>query len=323
MRRKAPAMVNANRPQLWNPDTAASVSMYNDWFLSKAPQTFRQERDKCINDIGVFLKDTDFCRKVTVKILQKSPKYVTLLRMMCAPPIARDRLAGLGGIKSSVLKGIESGTSPKDAPSATYSAILTVFRKLKDECLMSWLGRKQLPTDNELAIFQAVIADRLTGSTSDPILRNAQERRQLEVIEKYLLNKGYSCITDPRIGFQDMPPGSFAFHKGIPMFINSTDDSKGYVNTTADVVIQRQKAKPGEFPLVVECKSAGDYTNTNKRRKEESDKVSKLQATYGPNVQMCLFLCGYFNAQYLGYEAANKIDWVWEHRIDDFKLFGV
>ena len=34
-----------------------------------------------------------------------------------------------------------------------------------------------------------------------------------------------------------------------------------------------------------------------------------------------LFLCGYFDSGYLGYEAAEGIDWVWEHRIDDLAKF--
>ena len=28
-------------------------------------------------------------------------------------------------------------------------------------------------------------------------------------------------------------------------------------------------------------------------------------------------MCGYFDAAYLGYEAAEGIDWIWEHRIED------
>jgi hypothetical protein len=46
-------------------------------------------------------------------------------------------------------------------------------------------------------------------------------------------------------------------------------------------------------------------------------KVHQLQAAYGKDVVFVLFLCGYFGSDYLGYEAAEGIDWVWEHRIDD------
>lgn len=34
-------------------------------------------------------------------------------------------------------------------------------------------------------------------------------------------------------------------------------------------------------------------------------------------------LCGYFDSGYLGYEAAEGIDWIWEHRIDDLAAFGL
>jgi hypothetical protein len=73
----------------------------------------------------------------------------------------------------------------------------------------------------------------------------------------------------------------------------------------------------------IEAKSAGDFTNTNKRRKEEAQKMNQLRDTYGENVRYLLFLCGYFDSGYLGYEAAEGIDWVWEHRIEDLEEFGV
>lgn len=78
-----------------------------------------------------------------------------------------------------------------------------------------------------------------------------------------------------------------------------------------------------ELPLLIEAKSAGDYTNVNKRRKEEAAKMNQLRNTYGGRVRFILFLCGYFDTGYLGYEAAERIDWVWEHRISDLADFGL
>ena len=79
----------------------------------------------------------------------------------------------------------------------------------------------------------------------------------------------------------------------------------------------------GELPVLVEAKSAGDFTNTNKRRKEESDKIGHLRRTYGDNVPYFLFLNGYFDSGYLGYEAAAGIDWIWEHRMDDLNALDL
>ncbi|PDQ36142.1 MAG: hypothetical protein B5766_03145 [Candidatus Lumbricidophila eiseniae] len=98
--------------------------------------------------------------------------------------------------------------------------------------------------------------------------------------------------------------------------------------------------KPGAFPVLVEAKSTGDFTNTKKRRKEEAQKIALLKAKYGESIGFNLFLCGHFDtgnlapprvreterkrghfdAGNLGYEAAEGINWVWEHRIDDLRF---
>jgi type II restriction enzyme len=61
----------------------------------------------------------------------------------------------------------------------------------------------------------------------------------------------------------------------------------------------------------------------NKRRKEEAQKMTQLRNTYGDVVNYGLFLNGYFDSGYLGYEAAEGIDWVWEHRIGDMAKYGL
>jgi type II restriction enzyme len=75
--------------------------------------------------------------------------------------------------------------------------------------------------------------------------------------------------------------------------------------------------------MMIEAKSAGDFTNVNKRRKEEATKVGQLRRKHGKGVRYLLFLCGYFDSGYLGYEAAEGIDWVWEHRMDGLAKLGL
>ena len=116
-----------------------------------------------------------------------------------------------------------------------------------------------------------------------------------------------------------MPNGTFSFRFNIPVM----QGEHKQVNIPVDAVIMRKNAIIGEYPIIFEAKSAGDFTNTNKRRKEEAIKVSQLRYTYGNAISFNLFLCGYFDAGYLGYEAAEGIDWVWEHRIDDLAAFFI
>jgi hypothetical protein len=217
------------------------------------------------------------------------------------------------------------GILPKNMTDATMSADLGKICKLiltmADRDIMTWLDSGQVPTKDEVHRASTIIADRLCGAQSDPIVRNAQEARQLETITRWLSARGYDHV-DARKGlrFDQMKRGTFAFRVNVPIKLPRTGKQ---VNIPADVAIMRRNARSGEIPLLIEAKSAGDYTNPNKRRKEEATKINQLRDTYGAAIQFVLFLCGYFDSGYLGYEAAEGIDWVWEHRIDDLAHFGL
>ena len=165
-----------------------------------------------------------------------------------------------------------------------------------------------------------IVADRLCGAVANPIIRNAQEKRQLAAIKAWLEQRGYSHTPlGSGTSFERMAAGTFNFHLNVPVKLESGTS----VNIPIDAVIMPKSAQPSDYPIFFEAKSAGDFTNTNKRRKEEAVKMSQLRSTYGAKIKFNLFLCGYFDTGYLGYEAAEGIDWVWEHRIDDLTQFGI
>ena len=160
-----------------------------------------------------------------------------------------------------------------------------------------------------------IIADRLCGSIANPIIRNAQEKRQLNLIKTWLEKRGYKQLPEnAKRSFDSLNPGTFAFHFNVQV---KMDTSIGYINIPVDVVIK----PPNKKPVLIEAKSAGDFTNVNKRRKEEAQKMSQLRNTYSDSINFILFLCGYFDSGYLGYEAAEGIDWIWEHSIDDLEYY--
>lgn len=196
------------------------------------------------------------------------------------------------------------------------------IERMADPDILVWLGKKELPSEAEVVRAATIIADRLCGAVANPIIRNAQEQRQLKAISDWLTARGYKFRpAEKTVRFDSMPPGTFAFRVNIPVKQESTGHS---LNIPVDVAIKPRRLGGGpRLPLLVEAKSAGDFTNVNKRRKEEATKMSQLRRTYGQKVPYILFLCGYFDSGYLGYEAAEGIDWVWEHRIDDLERFGL
>lgn len=318
--------VNANKPEKWKQDIVQSVDFYNDWFMHFAPTAYRETRKQTTEQVMAVFKLSNALRDLSIPMLKENPSILQILRMATAPPIARDRLVGLTGVSANLVKNMEqNGRLPPRMADAEVdvqiAAMSKVIDRLLDHDILPWLKSHQEP-DRE-AEFRAatVIADRLCGAVSDPIIRNAQENRQLTAISAWLEVRGYRQIrAGSGIGYDNMPAGSYSLRLNVPVQQEGRAKS---VNIPVDVVIMPHKAKSGEFPLLIEAKSAGDFTNTNKRRKEEATKINQLRYTYGPEVRFILFICGYFDSGYLGYEAAEGIDWVWEHRIDDLALLGL
>jgi hypothetical protein len=244
--------------------------------------------------------------------------------MCTAPPLAVDRLIGLAGASKSLVGTMETGKLAARMTSVILDENLTkicdIVSRLLDHDIFPWLdgAKSRKATDLERDRAATIVADRLCSAVANPIVRNAQEQRQLKLIGDWLDARGYRKKSHTSSEtLSKMEPGTYAFQ------MNLVVGSIKSVNIPIDVVIQPLKPKKGRLPILIEAKSAGDFTNTNKRRKEEAIKVHQLRNTYGQSVQFLLFLCGYFGSDYLGYEAAEGIDWVWEHRMDDLAKIGL
>lgn len=319
--------VNLDKPQQWKADIAQSVDMYNDWFMRFAPKAFRETRVQTTKDVEAALRDTGNLTNIQPATLRRHPEILPTLRMSTCPPIAVDRLIGLTGVSTNLVKSMEQDKRlplrmSQTAADAELERIAAIIEKMADPDIFVWLGRNSAPaTPDEIHRAATIVADRLCGAVANPIIRNAQEKRQLAAIKDWLVARGYAPLASgDGTKFDAMPPGTFSFRLNVPVKLEGGAQS---VNIPIDAVINPKTAQKGDFPVFFEAKSAGDFTNTNKRRKEEAVKMAQLRSTYGKKVQFNLFLCGYFDSGYLGYEAAEGIDWVWEHRIDDLAQFGI
>lgn len=318
--------VNRDKPNRWKGDISKSVDMYNDWFMKFAPQAFRNTRVQTTKDVEAALHATGNITNIQPVVMREHPEILPTLRMSTCPPLAVDRLIGLAGVSITLVKCMElekklparMTTSDIDRELGKIAAII---EKMADPDIFVWLGRKEPATEIEIHRAATIVADRLCGAVANPIIRNAQEKRQLAAIKRWLEARGYKQLPGGEgTHFNAMPLGTFGFRMNVPVKLQGGVQS---VNIPIDAVVMPKIGRPKQFPVLLEAKSAGDFTNTNKRRKEEAVKMAQLRSTYGSRVRFNLFLCGYFDSGYLGYEAAEGIDWVWEHRIDDLALLGI
>ncbi|MEI8374087.1 MAG: XamI family restriction endonuclease [Planctomycetota bacterium] len=315
--------VNYDKPERWKQDTLDSVDQYNSWFMAFAPSAFRTTRIETTKHVEQAILDSNNMLGLSPDLLRSHPGMLPTLRMSCCPPLAVDRLVGLAYSDKNLIKKMEEGKLPKKMKQAALGLhlgrIMEVIRKLLDPDIFIWIPDRRTPTEAERYRASTIVADRLSGARANPIIKNAQESRQLALIECYLTGKGYRKKAHLSSGLLNtMEPGTFCFHFGVP-----TSKGAKKVSVSVDVLIQPHNPRPNKIPILIEAKSAGDFTNTNKRRKEEAQKANQLRATYGDDISYVVFLCGYFNAGYLGYEASELIDWIWEHRIEDIDQLGI
>lgn len=315
--------VNLNKPQRWNADIERSVDLFNAWFMNFAPRAYRDTRVETTVNVEKALADSDDLTGLSWTLLRSHPSILPTLRMTTCPPLARDRLVGLAGVSKNLVGVMEDGQLPSRMTASELQTnlerIVVILKQMVDVDIFPWLTNSSRPDDQARRRAATIVADRLCGAVSDPIIRNAQERRQLGVIADYLGKKGYVQKQHPSgTPIDKMAAGTYCFRCNVKTSVQGHD-----VNIPIDTIVQPKTISANGLPLLIEAKSAGDFTNVNKRRKEEATKMRQLQETFGKDVRFILFLCGYFDKGYLSYEAAEGIDWIWEHRLSDMDELGL
>ena len=315
--------INADKPHLWKEDVGKSVDLFNNWFMRFAPQAYRETRLKVTEEVLQSLKRTDNLKHISPERLAEHPNALRTLRMCMLPPLARDRLIGLAYASKSMVETMEDRNElpmrmPREIAVENLTKLCSVISTMLDIDIFPWIPENREPSELEQYRASTIVADRLCGAVADPIVRNAQEERQLLLIKEFLTARGYSENQDPpATSIENLTPGTFKFR----YIVRGGLDKQ--VRIPIDVVISPLSKQESNLPILIEAKSAGDFTNTNKRRKEEATKVRQLEEAHGKRIKLVLFLCGYFDTGYLGYEAAEGLDWVWEHRIDDLAFLGI
>lgn len=313
--------LNRDKPQRWKQDIEKSVDYFNRWFIKFAPEAFQKAREGTIERTKHTLQICADLRSITPNALKLKPDALSVLRMCTAPPLAIDRLAGLSGVNRHFVQEMERDRLPQLSEkeiNKQLQQLCDTVNQLLDIDLFPWLRKDAQVTDAARERSATIVADRLCNTLANPIIRNEQERRQLRLITEFLEQRGYTKQSlSSNLPISEMPAGTYAIR------LNLLGGRERQINIPIDVVIQPKKPLPNKLPILIEAKSAGDFVNPNKRRKEEANKMQNLQATYGKDIRYILFLCGYFGNDYLSYEAAEGIDWIWEHRIEDLDPFLV
>ena len=90
-----------------------------------------------------------------------------------------------------------------------------------------------------------------------------------------------------------------------------------------DAVVQPIEPRIDGLPVLIQGESHGSFTEAMRHRFAHRALARALRMSYDDDVPFALMLGGYFGGDYLGTQAAEGVDWVWQHRIDDLERLGV
>ena len=311
-----PTKINADKPHLWKADIAASVDQFNQWFMTFAPQAFRSTRTKTTEHVKTALLATDDLRKLHADTLQANPGALPTLRMCTAPPLAVDRLIGLAGVNKSLIGRMEDGklaVRMKPQLLAEHlGAVCRVLIKLLDHDIFPWLEAGTTPTDHERDRASTIVADRLCGAVAKDTVRRAWRNHQRSVVAVFLDSLGYRearTLDDADRSLNE--PGAYALDVSLPFAMG--DDSILPVDVHVIPIDRRLNGKP----LLLDFGSSQDAREAAVAIGRAVKKRRAVDMTYGESARYALMLGGTYDAGNLGTLAAERIDWVWQHRVQE------
>ena len=315
----------------WEQDSQTSVEEYNSWYLEYSRAAYRQARKDAEAIVEETFNLTNALAEITTETITHAPNIIKALRMTSSPTWAKDRLSGISALPgeenqeavrtATLVNALEDNRLPQNrvGMNEAISRVLNHIKARIDPVLLPWLDQNREPTDAERTLAASIITDRLAQSIADPNIRNHQEKRQVEDIRQWLLQRGYREDPTPALKHEDMQPGTFHVNLQLQGLLRNGEPKR----VPIDVAVKPLDADENDLPVLIECKSAGDYANVNKRQKEEADKYQNLERAYGSKLKYALYLSGYFGEKFRETEQASGFAIIWHHRPEDLRSLGL
>jgi hypothetical protein len=306
-------MINAHKGQRWIVDLSAARDATDEWYMRSGRLAYETARRATVDEVTEVLRATDDLRRIEPDLLRQSPAALTTLRMSTAPPVARDRLAGLSRTERPLLTALEQDRLPSRLSAseldAQLSRVCAVLAQMLDRDLFDWLEQDRPAEDPERTFAATLIADRRCESVGESILRQAERERQARALARWLDARGYTehvgSVSDLQAGGYRLGPvgldaASTLGERTVDAVIRPRDP-RGHTHQIVLRSVPRAVGSVGFSPVGLSAAATG----------ARSDETTVL------------LLVGVADQRFLRQGAAAGLDWIWEHRLDDLALVGL
>jgi len=297
----------------WQAQIDRSRETYDAYYRTNAPGEYRRVFAIALDLATSILERTNCLREDVEAVITADPTLLRALRNACVPPLAADRLENLAKVAGNYCDCEKDGRlrgSTDDL--ARVAQVVEDFANPELQLLHDEHG---------IALAAQLMAPIIANRLFDAWFRNSLESTQQEKLRAFLKPLGYEENKDakgmwavPDIGLH-MKAGEFSFGRSVVY-----QDGRPRKLPIDCILMPLDASKP---PLLLELKSAGDETNTNKRGNEENQKATKLANTYpGVPYIYAVDLWGYFGLQYAR-TVSEHMDFVWDDDLANLHDLGV
>jgi hypothetical protein len=311
-------LMNAGSEANWDADIELSSRNMRAWLASVRPNGVT--RPVLELEITKLIESADWANELP-SLLATDSRLIKILRSLTRRDIGSEQFSQFIGIGKSRLERLEGGQTVRGLSAEAFDLAADLLLNELDSDLAPWVLDQRPPTQAEVGKASVVGADRVVRRVFSTQIRYMHEPRQLDVLEDFLLQRGYRKVSDGPIADPrcDTKPGEFGFRRSVV----GTVENGSELSQSVDVVVKPFGSNDQQLPIFIEAKSMSDVVNPNKRQKEEAQKAASLRRKWerpDDRVNFILLLGGTVPRRYLAVERDSGLDWFWEHRVTDLDL---
>lgn len=277
----------------------AGAADYAERFAAVSGTAFADEKAAARRDAAELLEASRNLSRIDLA-LSGHPRLLRAARACCAPPLTKDKLAGIATIQPYRLTDMEDGVEPRTVLQKRKAAVdvellAQVVGSFLDKTIAPWLEAGCEPSAEQAALWTEVVADRAACASGEHSSTRRMAADLLGRLENWLRARGYRP-TEGACG-----PGTYSV----------LDGSDGFLVAP----------KGGGCPVALGCRVCPDHANALRSAKRDAQPLLDIaEETGAMPVQV---IAGLIREPYVRRMREVGVPVVWAHNLDRLDRLGV
>lgn len=299
------------------------AAAYTEAIQREATANFDQAKSEAEGLADALLSASDNLRSIE-KALESDTRLLKAARAACKPPLTKDKLGGMAGVRPYRIKemeeGFEGGYSrvQRRRVSGDLGILSELTTRFIDTTLAPWLASKCEPSPEQRRAWVSTVADRLACQAD---LWGARSRigSMVEVeVEDWLRSHGY-CEWPPRDGRGQRPRAAEACPVESEMGAGHYQKAAG--RRAADAPDFLICPESGGKPVALNCHLCADQANS--LRNADKWAGAALKAAEAEGAVPAIAIAGLIDPAFIAKMEDKGVAVVWLHDLGELGRLGI